>query len=165
MLIKMRDIKNFFVTYAIMFTFWISLSWRFDLLHIFLGIIGSFLVAYFSHDLLIKRGIKFSFRRLYLSILYLFYLAYSILLANIDVAYRVIHPKMPIDPRVIKFKTKLTSDIGKTALANSITLTPGTITVDVRGDTFYVHALSSKSAEDFLKGSMRRRLIEIFEGE
>jgi len=114
-----------------------------------LGIIGSFLVTYFSHDLLIKSGIKFSFRRLYLSILYLFYLAYSILLANIDVAYRVIHPKMPIDPRVIKFKTKLTSDIGKTALANSITLTPGTITVDVRGDTFYVHALSSSPRRTF----------------
>jgi len=133
-------------------------------MHLVLGLISSLLVAYFSNDLLITREkIVFSPRKIILFIRYLFYLAYSIMLANIDVAYRVLHPKMPIDPKIVKFKSKLKSDIGQTALANSITLTPGTITVDIRNGTFYVHALSSKSAEELLKGEMEDKLVEIFE--
>ncbi len=158
------DGKKFAITYIIMFTFWILLSWTFDLLHILAGFIGSLLVAYFSHDLLIKEGISLSINRINLSIRYLLYLIYSIIIANIDVAYRVLHPKMPIDPKIIRFKTKLKTEVGKTSLANSITLTPGTITIDVKDENFYVHALSSKAADDFLQGTMRKRLHEIFEG-
>lgn len=56
-----------------------------------------------------------------------------------DVAYRVLHPKRPINPGIVKIKTELKSDIGKLALANSITLTPGTMSVDVEGDHLYIH--------------------------
>jgi multicomponent Na+:H+ antiporter subunit E len=157
------DVKKLLITYIIMFTFWILLSWTFDILHITAGLIGSFLVAYVSHDLLIKEGIHLTIKRITLIIRYLMYLVYSIVVANLDVAYRVLHPKMPIDPKIIRFKSKLRTDVGKTSLANSITLTPGTITIDVKDENFYVHALSSKAAEDFLKGSMRERLHEIFE--
>ena len=165
--LNMSNKLNFFITYILMFAFWILLSWEFSLLNILSGLMGSFLVAYFTHDLLIKGksiiSLREFFRKLYLSILYLFYLAYLIIMANLDVAYRVLHPSMPIDTRVIKFKTKLGSDIGKTSFANSITLTPGTITIDVKKDTFYVHALTSEAAQSLLEGSMERKLIEIFE--
>lgn len=160
-----RDrIFGFLVTFLILFGFWILLSWNFDPLHLVLGLICSLLVAYFSHDLLMTRErIGFSLRKMILFILYLFYLAHSIILANLDVAYRVLHPKMPINPRIVKFKSRLTSDIGQTILANSITLTPGTITVDIRNRTFYIHTLSEKSAEDLLKGEMENKLMRIFE--
>jgi len=61
--------------------------------------------------------------------------------ANIDVAYRVLHPRLPIDPGLIKIKTKLKSEISKALLANSLTLTPGSTTVDIIGDQIYIHCI------------------------
>jgi len=160
---------NFFTTYIGMFIFWILLSWEFDLSNILFGLVGSFLVAYSTSNLFAKEKISISpqkfIRKLYLLILYLLYLAYQIIMANLDVAYRVLHPKMPIDTRVVKFKTKLKSDLAKTCFANSITLTPGTITIDVKEDTFYVHALTSNAAKNLLEGSMERKLIKIFQDD
>jgi multicomponent Na+:H+ antiporter subunit E len=155
---------RFLTTFLILFVFWILLSWHFDAEHLILGLISSLLVTHFTGDLLITRKkIIFSLRKIVPFIQYLFYLTYSIILANIDVAYRVLHPRMPINPRIVKFKSRLKSDIGQTALANSITLTPGTITVDVKYGTFYVHALSDKSAEELLGGEMENKLMKIFE--
>ncbi len=66
--------------------------------------------------------------------------------ANLDVVYRALHPKMPINPGIVKIKTELTTESGITALANSITLTPGTLTVDLTDDGFlYVHWINVKS--------------------
>ena len=59
--------------------------------------------------------------------------------ANFDVAYRVLHPEMPINPGIVKVKTTLKTETGKTFLANSITLTPETRTVDIVDDNLYVH--------------------------
>ncbi|MFH0911408.1 MAG: Na+/H+ antiporter subunit E [Planctomycetota bacterium] len=59
--------------------------------------------------------------------------------ANLDVAYRVLHINLPIRPGIVKVRTTLTTDIAKTFLANSITLTPGTLTVDIDGPDLYVH--------------------------
>jgi len=69
---------------------------------------------------------------------------------------------MPIDPQMIKFKTKLKKDISLTAFANSITLTPGTITADIREEEFYVHALSKKVADDLLSGEMENKVAHVF---
>ncbi len=59
--------------------------------------------------------------------------------ANIDVAYRVLHPKMPIRPGIVKVRTNLKTDIAKTFLANSITMTPGTLSVDIKKKFLYIH--------------------------
>ena len=67
--------------------------------------------------------------------------------ANFDVAYRVLHPRMPINPGVVLIKTDLKSDSGKLALANSITLTPGTLTMDVEGDGMLIHWINVKSTD------------------
>ena len=63
----------------------------------------------------------------------------ALIFANLDVARRVISPSLPINPGIVKFKTKLTTNYSKMVLANSITLTPGTLSIDVIGDTFYIH--------------------------
>ena len=67
--------------------------------------------------------------------------------ANIDVAYRVLHPERPIKPGIVKIKTTLTTDIAKVFLANSITLTPGTMTCEIDGDFLYIHWIWVQSTE------------------
>ena len=69
---------------------------------------------------------------------------------------------MPIEPQILTFKTKLESDISSVTLANSITLTPGTITIDIKDGVFYVHALSKKVADDLNAGEMEDRVAHIF---
>ena len=63
---------------------------------------------------------------------------------------------------MIRFKTRLTSDIALVSLANSITLTPGTITMDIANGEFVVHAVSDKVANDLLTGEMERRVAHVF---
>jgi multicomponent Na+:H+ antiporter subunit E len=67
-----------------------------------------------------------------------------------------------INPQLIRFKVKIKKDISKVTYANSITLTPGTITADIKGDEFYVHALSQPVADDLLTGEMERRVAHVF---
>lgn len=62
-------------------------------------------------------------------------------------ARRVLSPSLPINPGIVKFKTKLTTNYSKMVLANSITLTPGTLTVDVIDDTFYIHWIDVKTTD------------------
>lgn len=81
------------------------------------------------------------------SIVYMVILLWEIVKANLDVAYRVIHPKMPIKPGIVAIRTSLKSDVAKMILANSITLTPGTFTLDVIGDKLLVHWINVRSAD------------------
>ena len=155
------------VTFLLLYGFWITLSGQYDLFHLSLGFLCSLLVGSVSHDLLFedirRKNRLFTIIRF---IRYLPWLFYQIILANLHVAYLVLSPRMPIDPKIIRFKTKLTSDISKVTLGNSITLTPGTITVDINADEFYVHAISKKVADDLLTGEMEQRIAHIyFEGE
>jgi multicomponent Na+:H+ antiporter subunit E len=70
---------------------------------------------------------------------YVFVFLKALVLSNLDVAFRVLHPRLPIAPGIVKVKTKLKTPLGRLLLANSITLTPGTITVETRGEDVYVH--------------------------
>jgi multicomponent Na+:H+ antiporter subunit E len=90
--------------------------------------------------------------------------------ANIDVAYRVSHPNLPIRPGIVKVKTSLKSDTGLTFLANCITLTPGTMTVDIDKNSgfLYIHWINVKDkdvegATERIVKRFERRLTRIFE--
>lgn len=155
--------QNFAGTTFILFIFWILLSGHFDLFHLTLGGLCAILVAYFFHDLLFVnvrvgdiRTIVWRFIR------YIPWLLGQILIANMHVAALVLRPKMPIHPRIITFKTKLETDISRVTLANSLTLTPGTITIDIREGEFYVHALSHLVADELYGGEMEDRVAHIF---
>lgn len=95
---------------------------------------------------------------------YIPWLLWEIFLANIYMIYIVLHPRMReiIYPHVVKFKTRLKSDLGLTTFANSITLTPGTITIAIEKDVFYVHAINEKVARS-LPGTMEKKVKNIFE--
>ena len=138
----------------------------FDLFHLSLGIISCALVSLISGDLLFsqKSVTKSHLFQVLRFLKYLLWLLYQIVLANLHVAYLVLHPKMYslIDPHIIRFKVKLKTDIGLTTFANSITLTPGTITVLIHEESFYVHAINQKVADDLLTGEMEDRVAQIY---
>jgi len=154
-----------FVTFCVLFLFWLLLSGIFDAFHVGAGVICSVIVALISHDLLVReRGEKVllkSFR----FVIYLGWELWQIALANFDVAYRVLHPRMPIDPLIIEFDTPLRSDFALVTLANSITLTPGTITISVEPERgrFLVHAISKKPADALtVEKTMQNKVADVF---
>lgn len=78
---------------------------------------------------------------------FLFVFIFELIKSNLDVAFRVLHPKLPINPGIVKVKTGLTSPLGRIILANAITLTPGTLTVETDNDTFYIHWINISSTD------------------
>ena len=154
----------FIATFFILFIFWIFISGQLDWWHLSWGVLSSALVAGISHDLLIKDiGAKGRIKKTILFIAYIPWLLYQIVRANTYIAYLALHPKMHrlIDPHIIKFKTILKKDFARVTFANSITLTPGTITVLIKDDYFFVHAIDKKVAEA-LPGQMEQRIAGIY---
>lgn len=160
---RKTQFQNFVGTTVILFAFWMLLSGKFDAFHLTLGAICCALVAYLFHDLLFA-NVRVGDMRVVAGrfIAYIPWLIQQILLANIHMVSLVVRRRMPIDPRVVKFKTKLETDISCVTLANSITLTPGTITMDIKDGVFYVHAVSQKVADELNAGDMEDRVAHIF---
>jgi multicomponent Na+:H+ antiporter subunit E len=144
------EFLNVIATFLILFGFWVLLSGKYDFFHL-------------THDLLFANArvgdVRVIFQRF---IAYIPWLLYQIVSSNIHVALVALSKKKPIDPRIIRFKTKLESDISWVTLANSITLTPGTITMDIKDGEFFVHALDKKVADDLHAGEMEDRVAHVF---
>lgn len=160
-----KRISHYIVTFFIMFVIWIVFSGKFDPFHLSLGIISSLIVSLLSADLLFTGDRIRKMPSLYSEFIkYMPWLIYQIILANFHVMKVVLHPKMMdlIDPQIITFKSSLEDEVALVTFANSITLTPGTITVSVSNlREFSVHALDSHSG-DPLPGEMEERVGRIF---
>ena len=155
---------SFLITFVLMLVTWVVLSGKFDTLLLSLGVISSGIVAWFFHDLLFP-GVTGSHIRIFLRFsVYIPWLILEIIKANFHLLKIVFHPRMAdlIDPHVTTFKTDLKSDLAIATLANSITLTPGTITVTASSEgVFRVHAIDKPSA-DALPGTMLEKVADIF---
>ena len=155
----------FLLTFIIMFGIWVILSGKFDPFHLSLGLISCAIVSYLSSDLLFASPkITGLLRQWGRFIRYVPWLMLEIIKANLHVTYLVFHPRMMelIDPRIVKFRSKLKSDLALVTFANSITLTPGTITVYVSIDgDFKVHAID-KASGDPLPGAMEANIAKAF---
>ena len=92
---------------------------------------------------------------------YAIWLAKEIVESNIEVTRVILSRKLAIRPRMIRVKASQQSEIGRVILANSITLTPGTVSVDMQGERIWVHALSFEGAEEDLSGDMDRRVCAL----
>jgi len=163
-----RPIFSRVMTFIALVCLWVILSGRFDLFHLSLGLISCAIVSILSGDLLFPesrtRGL---FRHGMRVIAYVPWLLYQVVLANLHVLYLVFHPRMMdlIDPRIIRFDSTLKKEISLVTFANSITLTPGTITVYVSvNGAFQVHAIDKQSGEP-LPGEMEKRIARAFEDE
>ena len=138
------------ILFVLAFIVWMMLNWVPDIQHLVVGLFVCALVAFITGDMFVQRPCVFKHIERYLWFLYyLPIFLWEILKANIDVAYRVSHPGLPITPGIVKVKTHLKSDTGLTFLANSITLTPGTLTVDIdrAGGFLYVHWIDVKDRD------------------
>lgn len=155
---------KYLITFLLLLPFWLLLSGHYDLFHISIGIFCCGLVSFLSTDLLFSSA-NIASHHIVIGkfLLYIPWLIYQIILANILVAKLVLSPKLKIEPQVFSFKTKLKTDLAQTTYGNSITLTPGTITIDVKDDEFYVHALAGNFADDLLTGEMEKRISIIFQ--
>jgi multicomponent Na+:H+ antiporter subunit E len=163
------------IYFVLAFIVWILGSWPFvdgqiDAQVVIAGLIASVIVAFLFHEVLPKEHYVFiSPKRIFWFLLYIPVFFYYVIMANFDVVYRALHPKMPIKPGIVKIKTKLKTESGITALANSITLTPGTLTVDLTDDGFlYIHWINVKStdveeATKLIAGRFEYFLEKIFE--
>jgi multicomponent Na+:H+ antiporter subunit E len=89
---------------------------------------------------------------------YLLWLMWQVVLSNIDLVRRIWDPTLPIRPTWQRLDIKVTSALAKTLYANSITLTPGTLTTDVREDHFMVHSLSTDGIDELRKGRMEKQI-------
>jgi len=160
-----RKIFPRILTFFILFSLWLILSGQFDSFHMTLGVISCLIVTFFSGDLLFPGAKITGLIHLGLRVAaYIPWLLYQILMANFHILYVVLHPRMMdlIDPSIIRFQSKLKDDLPLVIFANSITLTPGTITVYVSVDgDFQVHAIDKKSGEP-LPGEMEARIIRAF---
>jgi multicomponent Na+:H+ antiporter subunit E len=142
------------IYFVLGFVLWMLLTWpvvdgQIDRQVVIAGLIAAAIVSLLFHDILPKEHHVFlSPVRIFWFILYIPVFFYYVMIANLDVVYRALHPQMPIKPGIVKIKTRLKTESGITALANSITLTPGTLTVDLTDDGYlYVHWINVKSAD------------------
>jgi multicomponent Na+:H+ antiporter subunit E len=163
---KKSSTLRFIITFIIMLGFWLLFSGKFDFFHISLGVVSCLIVSAISSRLLFPGALPSGILKCWLKFAgYLLWLFYQIFLANLHVLYLTFHPRMMdlINPKIIKFNSRLKSDVSRTTFANSITLTPGTITIyaGVMG-TFAVHCIDDKSGQG-LPGEMEKKIAKVFD--
>lgn len=142
--------KSQIILFILALLIWTLLTWPPDLQHLIVGILVSIFVSFMTGDMFVKRPYVFKSINRYLWFLYYVpVFIWECIKANVDVAYRVIHPDLPINPGIVKVKTILKSDTGLTFLANSITLTPGTMSVDIDQERgfLYIHWIDVKDKD------------------
>ena len=173
---KLPSWERVVLTWAVLMAFWIVISASLELRDLALGAAVTLMIAAFMRDLLtedIRRSGHILEKLLYFAFIYLpqylVIMAFRLLESNLKVAKNVIF--MDINPGIVKIKTDLHSDTGVTILANSITLTPGTLTLDVSkklGETYlYVHwidleTLNREKAGEKIKGDIEEWLKKVF---
>lgn len=141
----------------VLFAFWLIFTGKTNWHHLLLGAVTAVLISALSLHVLagsldphLDAGFAIRFP-LFAALLF-----WEIIKANWDVLKRVLAPSLPISPRIVAFDSYLESNIAKTVLANSITLTPGTVTVDIQGSRYFIHCLAEEHAEDPGSGTLQR---------
>lgn len=151
-----------------LFLFWMLISGSLHLRMILIGIVASVVVAGICMPVLMVRNADRTKKYYILSapvhalIGYAIWLLKELILANLDVASSVLKKQMPIDPIVLRFRVQFDNPIAVAMLANSITLTPGTITMEAKNGLFEVHTLTPTAAEGLKSGNMIRRIAALY---
>lgn len=156
--------------FFLLFVNWIVFSGKFDAFHLGLGVISCAVVVWLSQDLLYvdrKKSMPARLQEAFAFLKYVPWITWEVVKANLHV-FKLAMTKAGYEemaPRVVTFKTYLKTDFAKFVLANSITLTPGTITMLIRGDIVHVHTMSQFLEDDLLEGAIERKVAEVFEPE
>ncbi len=160
------------VQFLLLFGLWLAFSGRFEPQFLVLAALSAILVVFLTSHLFyshqperfapLPHGITWFTRTVLRFLVYLPKLLLEILVANIHVTYLVVHPRLPVSPRLVQFHTALKSEPSQVLLAQSITLTPGTITVDVQDGWFLVHVLSPTSSRSLEAGTLQNKVAAVF---
>lgn len=155
------NIKNISISFVILLVTWLLLNGNLEIITIISGIIISVLLAFiFCKKCDVFSDIKFTPKAFFYFIIYFFVFIAELIKSNFDVARRVLTPSLPINPGIVEVKTKLKSKIGRIILANSITLTPGTLTIDMKDDSLFIHWIDVES-DDINEAT--KQIIQKFE--
>lgn len=147
-----------------LFVFWLALSGHYTPLLLSFGVLSTALVVFISVRMGVVDGDGVPLPIAVRTVLYLPWLMKEVFVANVVVAKLVLDPKLPISPRMVVFRGSQDTDLGRALYANSITLTPGTITTGVRGQEFEIHALSAADLETDEQSQMDRRCSHVERG-
>lgn len=163
--------KSRIIVFVFALLVWFALTDIKNYQEVLIGIAISLLITFLAgHFLITTEKSQHPVKRFIHFLLYILKFIWEMIKANLEVAYLVIHPMLPIKPGIVKIKTKLTKDSAITVLSNSITLTPGTLTIDVNEQKkeLYIHWINVKT-EDIDKASeeignrFEKTLTEVFE--
>lgn len=139
---------RYLMTFVTLFLVYLFLT-SFTIDEVIMGsIVSVILTVILVNQLNFKIDYRFPIRLVKFLLIYIPVFAWNLILANIDVARRVLSPKIPVNPGIVKVPTQLKGDLGKLTLANSITLTPGTLSIDVLDDSIYVHTIDLDKTRD-----------------
>ena len=153
--------------FGLLFLTWMIFSGLFDVFHLTLGVISCGIITWMSSDLLFEDrsiGLLSRGRQGFRLVGYCFWLLWQVVVSTLHLFRLAFSPRSALQPHIVRYKTSLKSDFEKFLLANSITLTPGTVTIKIVGDTIYIHAISDVAAAG-LDGEMERRIARIFATE
>lgn len=150
---------KYFILACILALFWMLLSGHTSVLLLTLGLASIILVTWLVSrmDRNDNAPVRMLLSMKFLS--YIGWLIWQVIVTNIDVARRIWNPSLPIKPASRKIKVSIKDPLIKTIYANSITLTPGTVTTEIGEDYFIVHALNVEGLDELEEGDMERRLI------
>lgn len=137
---------------------WLLLSGVYKGMVLTLGLLSCLLVAWLAHRMQVVDVEGHPVEWLRRCFGYWGWLIVEMTRSNIDVARVIVSPGLPISPRIVRVRADQRTDLGRTVFANSITLTPGTLSMAWEGDTVVVHALTRDTAEGVLGGEMNRRV-------
>ena len=157
----MNKLKHAFNLALFLFAIWLLLSGHYTPLLMVLGVLSTLLVVFLAaradlidreiQPVLIKPSV----------LLYWVWLGREIIKSNIDVTRRILSPRLPISPNIVTVRAHQKTELGRVTYANSITLVPGTVTMDVDEDVFTVHALTWGAAAELKRGEMDRRVCNV----
>jgi multicomponent Na+:H+ antiporter subunit E len=154
--------RRVFSTLAVLSILWLVLSGFFELLLLSFGVASCLLVAWLAARMDRTDGEHhFGLVRPLAGLRYLGWLTLEVIKSNLDVCRRILSPRLPITPTVVWVPASQKTEIGRVIFANSITLTPGTVSIDVQEGEIEVHALSKEGADALLEGEMNRRVQAI----
>jgi len=143
-----EKLSRFIVNSIFLMLVWIAFTSSFATHELIVGALTAMIISYLSIRLFTCCTISiFNPVKIFYMIWFFIVFLIALIKSNFDVARRVLSPSLPINPGIVKFKTKLTTNYSKMVLANSITLTPGTLTVDIIDDTFYIHWIDVKTTD------------------
>ncbi|HEX7719949.1 MAG TPA: Na+/H+ antiporter subunit E [Woeseiaceae bacterium] len=148
---------------AVLFVLWLMLSGHYEPLFYAFGLLSTALCLWIARrmDVADREGVPL---RLGLRTpMYWPWLIWQIAKSNMDVARRILDPRLPISPTTLRIATGQRTALSRVVFANSLTLTPGTVSMSIDDDTILVHALTEENARDLESGEMRRR-VAAFEG-